>query len=348
MRYKKNIILIGAIRHGREAICGETMKNQLFIERFQHFFHHIYIIDTFRWQRRPWILGKILLYLLWAPTSKVVISSSTRGAYLLIRFLYYFRLKQEIYFWVVGGSFHKMLERGLIKRKYLYYLKKILVQSPKMQAVIENNGFSNVMYVPNSKPILYLPHYSHKNRDIFRFVFLSRIAPQKGVNYIFDCVRKLNELGFQKVFIVDFYGKVSKNYQEEFFTQINLHSNITYKGLLNLRENEGYNILSTYDIMLFPTYWEGEGFPGVILDAYIAGLPVIASDWNFNTEVVQSGKTGIIVPPHDSNALLEAMLSVIKGNIDIKFLSENSRKEAYNYDSRKILSKELLEKIGLV
>ena len=30
--------------------------------------------------------------------------------------------------------------------------------------------------------------------------------------------------------------------------------------------------------MLFPTYWHGEGFPGIVIDAFVAGLLVVATD----------------------------------------------------------------------
>mgnify|MGYP002239410386 CR=1 FL=1 len=68
-----------------------------------------------------------------------------------------------------------------------------------------------------------------------------------------------------------------------------------------MKEETGYRTLCRYDIMLFPTYWYGEGFPGIVMDAYIAGLPLIASDWNINTEVITE-KTGIIIPPKDEES----------------------------------------------
>ena len=40
----------------------------------------------------------------------------------------------------------------------------------------------------------------------------------------------------------------------------------------------------------------------IVIDAYIAGVPLIASDWNMNTEVITE-KTGVIIPPKDEEAL---------------------------------------------
>ena len=92
---------------------------------------------------------------------------------------------------------------------------------------------------------------------------------------------------------------------------INHFRNAKYGGFLNLQEESGYTVLSQYDVMIFPTYWEGEGFPGVLVDALIAGLPVIASNWHLNSEVIEEGKTGWLIEVNDVTALAEKMKYVI-------------------------------------
>jgi glycosyltransferase involved in cell wall biosynthesis len=96
-------------------------------------------------------------------------------------------------------------------------------------------------------------------------------------------------------------------------------------------QQESYEILSKYSCMLFPTYWQGEGFPGVIIDAYIAGLPVIATDWNMNKEVVVDGVTGLIVPIKDASALSKAMLKLLQNPEMVKNISNNSLKMAKDF-----------------
>jgi glycosyltransferase involved in cell wall biosynthesis len=62
--------------------------------------------------------------------------------------------------------------------------------------------------------------------------------------------------------------------------------------------------------MLFPTYYDGEGFAGTILDAESAGVPIIASDWKYNPEIVIDDEIGYIVPAHDINALMERLIYI--------------------------------------
>jgi glycosyltransferase involved in cell wall biosynthesis len=70
--------------------------------------------------------------------------------------------------------------------------------------------------------------------------------------------------------------------------------------------------------MLFPTTWKGEGFPGVIIDAFIAGLPVIASNWNMNNEIIVDGVNGFIFEPNNCLALVEKMIFCLQNRKEIK------------------------------
>lgn len=110
----------------------------------------------------------------------------------------------------------------------------------------------------------------------------------------------------------------------------------------------GYDTLSTYDVMLFPTYWDGEGFAGVVLDANMVGLPIIASDWNMNKEVVQDGETGFIIPVHDHKALANRMKTFINGDVDLMSMKQKCLKYVKQFDYRKVVTRELLQKLGLL
>ena len=56
--------------------------------------------------------------------------------------------------------------------------------------------------------------------------------------------------------------------------------------------------------LVVPSIWF-EGFPLVVLEAYAAGTPVIASRLGSLGEIVADGTTGLLVPPNDPDALGE-------------------------------------------
>ncbi len=69
------------------------------------------------------------------------------------------------------------------------------------------------------------------------------------------------------------------------------------------------SILKEIDILVVTSFTEG--FSRAILEAMAAGKPVIATDVGGNREAVADGLTGYIVPPGDSNALVNRIKDLI-------------------------------------
>lgn len=351
MKVKDTLIFIGPVDIGNIPKTGDTMKNQLFIDRFKEVFHKVYTVDTVNWHQRPWIIIKMFFYLSIHRESKVIISANTGSAYKLIFFIKKMPLMPcDVFYWVVGGSFHHMIEDGRYSANMYKWLKGIFVQGQSMVESLRNNGLFNAMYVANSKLISHYGSAEKRKDGKIHFVFLSRVEEYKGCSDIIASVDALNGMGYGDKFDVSFYGRESEDteYANYFRAMVEKRGNVSYNGVLNLRESSNYDELSSYDVMLFPTYWHGEGFPGIVIDAYISSLPLIASDWNLNKDVIIDGETGWIIPTHDIGALTEKMLYVMNHKDEIRKMSENCKKAAAQYDSRIVLSEENLKKIGLL
>lgn len=345
---KNKIILIGAIDKGKIPTNGETVKNQLLVERFEDLFDKVIAVDTFHWEKRPWCIFQILWNLAINSGASVVVSASG-GASFLYDFLYYFPLKKNVFDWVIGGSRATRIREGRYRIKSLKRLKKIIVEGFSMVRELNGLGLDNVIRVPNFKPIDYSATIRPKKADdVYRFVFLSRMHPSKGVKEIIEACNLLNQNGYNNRYVVDFYGPFDTQFEDEFYRMIEGHKNISYNGFLNMRNTTGYDTLSSYDAMLFPTYWDGEGFPGVVLDANMAGLPIIASDWNMNKEVIIDNETGFIIPVHDNIALYERMKLFMENKVDLYEMKQNCVNYVKQFDYRNVITKELLIKIGII
>ncbi len=64
--------------------------------------------------------------------------------------------------------------------------------------------------------------------------------------------------------------------------------------------------LARASIVVLPTYY-GEGLPKVLLEAAASGKPVIATDVRGCREIVHDNDNGLLIPPHDVEALASAM-----------------------------------------
>ena len=68
-------------------------------------------------------------------------------------------------------------------------------------------------------------------------------------------------------------------------------------------------IIASLDIVILPSLWEG--LPVVLLEAMAAAKPVVATAVNGTIEVVQDGKTGILVSPNDSASLANGIRELL-------------------------------------
>lgn len=345
---KPRIILVGSQNLGGLRDDGETMKNYMLSKGLEACGCEVCRIDMRHRPKRVFYMGKYLLNLLFCRKSKLIISSSSLVANKLLKLARFLGWKGENeYYWVIGGLFGSLVAEAVLKKELYLDINRIIVEGQSMKEQLESEGFTNVMVLPNMKEIEYVPKKTYDEREEKRFVFLGRVMPEKGVGYILEASRHLIASGVDN-FSVDLYGSIPPQYKEKLESELATLPNVSYKGFLMLNEKEGFDTLATYDAMLFPTFWYGEGFPGVLIDAFVSGLPVIASDWNLNSSLISTGKNGIIIPPHDPSALAETMRDVIEGRIDIRQMAENAQVCCREYDLSNVINGALLKALNIL
>ena len=87
------------------------------------------------------------------------------------------------------------------------------------------------------------------------------------------------------------------------------------------------NLLAYYaaaDCFVLPSY--REGFPNTVLEAGAMGLPSIVTDINGSREIVMEGENGLIVPPHDVDALYNAMKQMTEKPQERQHMADKARK----------------------
>jgi glycosyltransferase involved in cell wall biosynthesis len=131
-------------------------------------------------------------------------------------------------------------------------------------------------------------HLRAPNPFTGRCVFFGHIKREKGV---FDIVEAL---GGEAGASCDFYGPVLDRDRDAFLAAVAAHENLSYRG--SVEPGHVSLVAAGYDVLLLPTYHQSEGYPAVILEAYAAGIPVVATDWLSLPEIVEDGVRGILVP----------------------------------------------------
>ena len=345
--HNSHAVFIGGLALDGNPRGGENMKNKLLLERLSELNIHPRVVNTTQWRKRPWCLIKMIWVLLASDRNTPIVLSASHASGKLIKIIPLLTTPNNVIYWSVGGDLDRRVNKKEFSIESLNKLRTVIVQGRKQAQALKLFGLTNVISVPNSKPIPKMD-LTHQHDFKGKFVYVSRIHPQKGVREIIEAVRVVEEKLPFASFSVDFYGGIENSFKNEFETLIEGSNKCNYKGYLNLINIEGYKKLSSYDCFLFPTYWPGEGFPGAIIDAYIAGLPIIATKWNLNEEMIIDNQTGFLIPVKNVNVLANRMIDIINETEAYSGMRERCYEEAMKYDVKKVLSEDLFHELGII
>jgi glycosyltransferase involved in cell wall biosynthesis len=147
---------------------------------------------------------------------------------------------------------------------------------------------------------------------------------EKGILELRDATKQIEHLGIQ----VDLYGPMLPNVSAKDLSGVRA---LRYRGPLPAETVP--ETLSKYDVLVLPSH--REGCPGAILEAYSAGLPVVATKVGGIPEIVDDGNSGILVPLKDVDALAEAMARLASSGEEMKRLREGAARTVNFYSSER-------------
>jgi glycosyltransferase involved in cell wall biosynthesis len=232
------------------------------------------------------------------------------------------KTKRRTAYFVIGGALPEIIRKNDFHRSVYHDLKSIIVEGAFLQHKLgELNVTSTVL--PNFKYKKYNKAKKESSWESLKLVFVSRVTESKGVLTILEALNSLS----RDCISCTFFGPCDVELKEA----ISRNAFANYGGYLDFYSNpeESYCKLAEYDTMVFPTKWHGEGFPGVFLDAFMVGLPVICSDWNMNSEVIQDGYNGIVLKENNAECLAEVINKI---DTDRKWLNELSKNSKASFD----------------
>lgn len=257
-------------------------------------------------------------------TDVVSFHASLRGSLLFSPFIFIL-CKYHSKPWVFrgfGGNYPSWYQ-GLssmqqwLLRNTLLSANVVLLETKESVNFFKPKAKRRVKWYPNSRQYSGIKSQSTK---VKRLVFISQIKPSKGISVLFEAMEGIEGI------CVDCYGPLLDGIKESDFKG----SNVNYKGVLS-PENVS-TVLAGYDALVFPTFYDGEGYPGVILEAYCEGLPVITTKWRCIPEIVDDS-CGILVEPKSAEALREAIILISKDDQFFLSLKRGVNEKAKFFDA---------------
>ena len=241
-------------------------------------------------------------------------------------------LRINVRYIVIGGWLYDFLKRNKYYLNLCKQLDGIYVETDSMKEKLTSIGLNNVFVLHNFRQIDFKIKIINEIKKPMKLVFFSRVVREKGIELAIEAVTNINRN--ENVISLDIYGPIENKYIETFREKLlYVKSNISYKGIIEPIDNNIYEELSKYDLMIFPTYYNGEGFPGAILDSFISGVPVLASNWKYNSEIVEENKTGKLFISQDLTDLVDKLRFLIENPKLIYQMKKNCLEEAKKYDA---------------
>lgn len=307
----KKITVIGLFCESTDVSNGQSVKTRIVTEELEKAFckDQVARIDTYGWKKNP---VKLFANCISAVhhSSNVMFLTDEGGIKVFPWLLRWANIggKCKIHYYVVGGWLSGYLDRSPKAVSDLQKMDAIYVEVPAMLRELEARGFLNVVLVNKFRRMtpVSLEEVDISPRAPYKLCYFSRIMKEKGVEECIEAVKTANErVGYHK-YMLDIYGSINEPYKETFAVmQQQFPEYIRYMGIVDFRKSG--QVLKDYFAMLFPTYYASEGYPNAVVDAFAAGLPVIATRWNYNADIIRDHVDGILVDVGDINQIVEAI-----------------------------------------
>lgn len=336
----KKVCVIGHFGFGENLLNGQTIKTKIVTNELDKQFDadQVVKIDTHGGAKA---LPSVVLQMIKAfrECDNIIIFPAHNGIKIFVplcksinRFFH-----RRLHYVVIGGWLTDFLKKRKNLTKALMSFDGIYVETNTMRKALEIQGFNNVYVMPNFKDLNILKESElvYPNTEPYRLCTFSRVMKEKGIEDAVNAVKTVNKHFGRTVYTLDIYGQVDSA-QTDWFNELEstFPSYIKYGGLVPF--DKSVEVLKNYFALLFPTYYEGEGFAGTLLDAMAAGVPVVASDWRYNSEIVNE-KTGYVYPVHDNYAFIDTLINV-RNNLDLLLSKkQDCLKEAEKYKAENVI-----------
>lgn len=229
---------------------------------------------------------------------------------------YLFGFNMPFYLSIPTTKFPNLVLEKLISRYFTGCVDHVLVNSPSVGKYAAELGFSpqRTHLVPNGHYIS--PYQQEFNREAVRadlrigsrdkfFLCVGRMIPTKRMTDLVEALKivRLRYPQWRLVIVGD--GPLLEPIQSQIATA-GLSDEIFLAG-------KGRDLIPTLrsaDLFVFPS--EVEGLPNAVIEAGLAGLPIVACDAPGVKDVIQDGETGLLVETRNPQALAAAIIDLLE------------------------------------
>lgn len=308
--------ICGHFGRGYNLLNGQTIKTKILTEELGKLLGecNIYTVDTYGWKCNP-LMMLFRCYSLIKKCENIIVLPAHNGVKVFIPlFLMLNKIfHRKLHYVVIGGWLPNLLKDNPRLKRRVNELDGVYVETIFVKEELKLLGVNNAVLLTNFKRLNILDEKElvYSKELPYKLCTFSRVTDKKGIEDAVEVITSINKSMGKTVYALDIYGSIDVRYMERFEQLKQAFPDfVHYKGTVDF--NESVNTLKNYFLLLFPTRYQTEGVPGTIIDAYAAGVPVIASEWNSAKEIVIIGETGFVYQFMRNDELEKVLLHILE------------------------------------
>jgi glycosyltransferase involved in cell wall biosynthesis len=159
--------------------------------------------------------------------------------------------------------------------------------------------------------------YSHEKREDIVLINMGSFVPEKNHTFLLTLMHAFHQKhpGSKLWLVGD--GPLRKELEHR-AEALGLKDSVIFWGY----RSDNIALLKAADVMVMPS--KIEGLPGVILEAMITGVPVIASAVGGIPEIIKTGETGFVISSFRVDDYMHALESVLFDKVKRALITTNS------------------------
>jgi glycosyltransferase involved in cell wall biosynthesis len=192
---------------------------------------------------------------------------------------------------------------GVMKR---YQEKKPVFLRNKILSVVHNSVDVPHLNVSKNNISLLCKKYNLTDHEVI-LTNIGYFSEQKAQDDLLKAFKKVvNQRADTRLFIVG-WGRL-ENKLKSLTKHLGLEQKVVFTG--KLTRAQGFEILSITDLFVLSSHWEGLAI--VLAEAMALGKPVVSTDTDGSDEIIENGKTGVLVPIKRPEILAQAILDLLE------------------------------------
>lgn len=235
-------------------------------------------------------------------------------------------------------------EYSWIERKYIRFMygklakRTIALSKGVKRNMVENFGINekNISVVYNPIDIQNIEQQMEKKELVLegsgiKIINIGRLIPQKDQKCLIKAIGIVKKQIDCKLYIL---GKGELEGElKTLVHSLQLDENVEFMGF----QSNPYEILAQGDLFVLSSGWEGFGH--VIVEAMVAGVPVVSTNCDYGPgEIITDGYNGVLSPVGDEKELAEHILEVVKDKEKMEQFSVRGKERAQDFSIEKIVT----------